>query len=139
MKALAALTRERSPILPDLPTAHEQGLTGFDAYTWNAVFLPKGTPPALVTKLNAALVAVMEMPAFRERLAYARPHRRGAGAPDARLSGKLRRKRNREMGGPDQGQRREGGLMSSFAAARTSRIAVRSAIFTRARAGRGTA
>ena len=67
-KALAALTRERSPILPDLPTAHEQGLAGFDAYTWNAVFLPKGTPPALVQKLNAALVAVMANPAFRERL-----------------------------------------------------------------------
>jgi tripartite-type tricarboxylate transporter receptor subunit TctC len=66
VKAIAALTRERSPILPDLPTAHEQGLTGFDAYTWNAVFLPKG--PALVKKLNEALVAVMENPAFRERL-----------------------------------------------------------------------
>src|SRR5690349_16904272 len=42
VKAIAALTRERSPTLPDLPTAHEQGLTGFDAYTWNAVLLPKG-------------------------------------------------------------------------------------------------
>jgi tripartite-type tricarboxylate transporter receptor subunit TctC len=68
VKALAALTRERSPILPDLPTAHEQGLTGFDAYTWNAVFLPKGTPPALVAQLNRALVAVMDTAAFRERL-----------------------------------------------------------------------
>ena len=52
VNAIAALTRERSPILPDLPTAHEQGLTDFDAYTWNAVFLPKGTPAALVDKLN---------------------------------------------------------------------------------------
>ena len=68
VKALAALTRERSPILPDLPTAHEQGLTGFDAYTWNAVFLPKGTPPALVAQLNRALVTVMDTAAFRERL-----------------------------------------------------------------------
>ena len=68
VKALAALTRERSPILPGLPTAHEQGLKDFDAYTWNAVFLPKGTPPVLVQKLNAALVAVMDNPAFRERL-----------------------------------------------------------------------
>jgi tripartite-type tricarboxylate transporter receptor subunit TctC len=67
-KAIAALTRERSPILPDLPTAHEQGLTGFDAYTWNAVFLPKGTPPTLAKKLNQALVTVMGNPAFRERL-----------------------------------------------------------------------
>jgi tripartite-type tricarboxylate transporter receptor subunit TctC len=68
VKAIAALSRERSPILPDLPTAHEQGLTGFDAYTWNAVLLPKGTPAALVKKLNDALVAVMDNPAFRERL-----------------------------------------------------------------------
>jgi tripartite-type tricarboxylate transporter receptor subunit TctC len=68
VKAIAALTRERSPILPNLPTAHEQGLTGFDAYTWNAIFLPKGTPPVLVKRLNDALVAVMDNPAFRERL-----------------------------------------------------------------------
>jgi tripartite-type tricarboxylate transporter receptor subunit TctC len=68
VKAIAALTRERSPILPELPTAHEQGLKNFDAYTWNAVFLPKGTPPALVNKLNAALGAVMDNAAFRERL-----------------------------------------------------------------------
>jgi tripartite-type tricarboxylate transporter receptor subunit TctC len=68
VKAIAALSRERSPILPDLPTAHEQGLTGFDAYTWNAVLLPKGTPAALVKKLNDVLVAVMDNPAFRERL-----------------------------------------------------------------------
>jgi len=69
VKAIAALTRERSPILPELPTAHEQGLKDFDAYTWNAVFLPKGTPAALVSKLNAALGAVMDNAAFRERLA----------------------------------------------------------------------
>jgi tripartite-type tricarboxylate transporter receptor subunit TctC len=68
VKAIAALSRARSPILPDLPSAHEQGLTDFDAYTWNAVFMPKGTPPALVDKLNAAIVKVMDNPAFRERL-----------------------------------------------------------------------
>ena len=68
VRAIAALTRERSPILPDLPTAHEQGLTDFDAYTWNAVFLPKGTPAALVIKLNAALSAAMDKAGFRERL-----------------------------------------------------------------------
>jgi tripartite-type tricarboxylate transporter receptor subunit TctC len=68
VKAIAALTRERSPILPNLPTAHEQGLRDFDAYTWNAVFMPKSTPPTLVKKLNDALVTVMDKPAFRERL-----------------------------------------------------------------------
>jgi tripartite-type tricarboxylate transporter receptor subunit TctC len=65
---MATLSRERSPVLPNLATAHEQGLTNFDAYTWNAVFLPKGTPPAIVGKVNAALVKVMDLPAARERL-----------------------------------------------------------------------
>jgi tripartite-type tricarboxylate transporter receptor subunit TctC len=68
VKAIATLSRERAPVLPDLATAHEQGLNNFDAYTWNAVFLPKGSPPAIVSKLNAALVQVMNRPAFVERL-----------------------------------------------------------------------
>jgi tripartite-type tricarboxylate transporter receptor subunit TctC len=68
VKAIATLSRERSPVLPDLPTAHEQGLTNFDAYTWNAIFLPKGTPAAIVDKVNAALVKVMDLPAARQRL-----------------------------------------------------------------------
>jgi tripartite-type tricarboxylate transporter receptor subunit TctC len=68
VKAVATLSRERTPVLPDLGTAHEQGLRDFDAYTWNAVFLPKGTSPEVVGKLNAALVQVMNRPAFVERL-----------------------------------------------------------------------
>jgi tripartite-type tricarboxylate transporter receptor subunit TctC len=68
VKALALLATARSPALPDLATADEQGLAGFEAYSWNAIFLPRGTPPAIVAKLNAALVAVMDMPAFRDRM-----------------------------------------------------------------------
>jgi tripartite-type tricarboxylate transporter receptor subunit TctC len=68
VKAMATLSRERSPVLPSLPTAHEQGLTNFDAYTWNAIFLPKGTPAVIVDKVNAALVKVMDLPAARQRL-----------------------------------------------------------------------
>jgi tripartite-type tricarboxylate transporter receptor subunit TctC len=68
VKALATLSRERTPVLPDLATAHEQGLRNFDAYTWNAVFLPKAAPAAIVGKLNAALVQVMNRPAFQDRL-----------------------------------------------------------------------
>jgi tripartite-type tricarboxylate transporter receptor subunit TctC len=68
VKALALLATTRSPALPDLATADEQGLAGFEAYSWNAIFLPRGTPPAIVAKLNAALVAVMDMPAFRDRM-----------------------------------------------------------------------
>jgi tripartite-type tricarboxylate transporter receptor subunit TctC len=68
VKALATLSRERSPVLPDLPTAHEQGLKDFDVYSWNAVFLPKGTPPELVAKLNAALSKVIDQGAVRRKL-----------------------------------------------------------------------
>jgi tripartite-type tricarboxylate transporter receptor subunit TctC len=68
VKALATLSRERTPVLPDLATAHEQGLRNFDAYTWNAVFLPKASPAAIVGKLNAALVQVMNRPTFQDRL-----------------------------------------------------------------------
>ena len=68
VKAIATMSRERAAVLPDLATAHEQGLRDFDAYTWNAIFLPKATPPAIINKLNAALVQVMNRPAFQERL-----------------------------------------------------------------------
>jgi tripartite-type tricarboxylate transporter receptor subunit TctC len=69
VKAFAMLSRERSPVLPDLPTAHEQGLKDFDVYSWNAVFLPKATPPELVGKLNGALSKVLDLPPVRGRLA----------------------------------------------------------------------
>jgi tripartite-type tricarboxylate transporter receptor subunit TctC len=69
VQAIAMLSRARSPVMPDLPTAHEQGLTGFDIYSWNAVFLPKATPPEIVGKLNAALGKVMDDPAVRAKLA----------------------------------------------------------------------
>ena len=69
VKALAMLSRERSPLLPELATAHEQGLVDFDIRSWNAVFLPKGTPPAIVGRLNAALARVIDEPAVRGKLA----------------------------------------------------------------------
>ena len=67
VKAIAVLNDTRSPALPDVPTAMEQG---FDvkAYTWNAFFLPKGTPEAIVQKLNHAMVEAMKTPAIREKL-----------------------------------------------------------------------
>src|SRR5215218_9963902 len=68
VKAIATLTRARSPVLPDLPTAHEKGLPNFEAYTWNAFFLPKGTPEPIVKKLHDATVQAMDKPAVRDRL-----------------------------------------------------------------------
>src|SRR5262245_60902051 len=68
VKGLAAMTRERTSLLANLPSAHEQGLTNFDTSSWNAFFLPKGTPPAIIQKLHDATVATMEAPAVQERL-----------------------------------------------------------------------
>ena len=67
VKAIAVLNDTRSPALPDAPTAMEQG---FDvkAYTWNAFFLPKATPPVIVERLNHAMVEAIKTPAIREKL-----------------------------------------------------------------------
>jgi tripartite-type tricarboxylate transporter receptor subunit TctC len=67
VKAIAILTKQRSRVLPDVPTAIEQGFD-VEAYTWNAFFLPKGTPEAIVRKLNQATVKAMKAPALREKL-----------------------------------------------------------------------
>ena len=68
VKALATLTRERSPVLPNLPTAHEQGLTDFDAPLWFALFLPKGAPDPVARRLNGALSDALDTPDVRRRL-----------------------------------------------------------------------
>jgi tripartite-type tricarboxylate transporter receptor subunit TctC len=68
VKAIAILTRNRSPSLPALASAHEQGLASFEAGAWNAIFLPGGTPAAIVQKLHCAAVAAMEAPEVRSRL-----------------------------------------------------------------------
>lgn len=68
VKALAMMSKTRSPALPDVPTTVEQGVDA-QAYSWNAVFLPKGAPDDVVKKLNAAAVEAMNTPAFRDRLA----------------------------------------------------------------------
>jgi tripartite-type tricarboxylate transporter receptor subunit TctC len=68
VKALAMLTKQRSPALPDVPTALEQGLD-VEAYTWNAIFLPKGAPADIVKKLHDVTLEAMHTPAVKERLA----------------------------------------------------------------------
>jgi tripartite-type tricarboxylate transporter receptor subunit TctC len=67
VKGLAIMTKDRAAVLPNLPTALEQG-TDVQAYTWSAVFLPKGAPDAIVQKLNGAIVHTMKTPAIRQRL-----------------------------------------------------------------------
>jgi len=67
VKPIAMLTKARSSVEPNIPTAAEQGLD-VQAYTWNAIFLPKGTPAPIVKKLNAAMVEAMKTPAVKDKL-----------------------------------------------------------------------
>jgi tripartite-type tricarboxylate transporter receptor subunit TctC len=68
VKAIALLSRERSPLAPDLATAHEQGLADFEAISWSGLFLPKGTPAPIVTKLNLAVSEAIGSQAVQDRM-----------------------------------------------------------------------
>jgi len=68
MKALAIMTRNRSPLLPSLASAHEQGLADFNSYFWSGFFLPRDTPAAVVQKLHAAAVETLNSSSVQERL-----------------------------------------------------------------------
>jgi tripartite-type tricarboxylate transporter receptor subunit TctC len=68
VKAIAIFQSKRSPAMPSLRTAEEQGTKDLIAYTWNALFLPKGAPAPIVAKLNSAAVGAISTPAVRDRL-----------------------------------------------------------------------
>lgn len=68
VRVLAQGGSTRSRLLPDLPTVAET-LPGYEAVTWYALFAPRATPPAIVVKLNAAIVKILSDPALAQRLA----------------------------------------------------------------------
>jgi tripartite-type tricarboxylate transporter receptor subunit TctC len=68
VKAFAVTAKERLATAPDIPTMDEAGLPGFYISVWHALWLPKGTPKEIVTKLNAAVVDALADPAVRKRL-----------------------------------------------------------------------
>jgi tripartite-type tricarboxylate transporter receptor subunit TctC len=68
VKGLAILDTKRSPALPNVPTAAEEGTPDLVAYTWNAIFLPKDAPDAVVKRLHDAALEAMHTPAVHDRL-----------------------------------------------------------------------
>src|SRR6187551_133347 len=68
IKAYAVATPERNPSLPNVPTTTEAGLPKYQASAWNAIFAPKGTPPAITAKLNAAAAKALDDETVRKRL-----------------------------------------------------------------------
>lgn len=69
LRALAVTTAERSRLLPDLPAMREEGVAGFDLFSWNAVFAPAGTPRPIVDGLNGELRRILDRLDVRDRLA----------------------------------------------------------------------
>jgi tripartite-type tricarboxylate transporter receptor subunit TctC len=68
VKAIAVMAPNRSAIIPDVPTAAEQGLPGVESSVWNAFFLPKGAPRPVVEALNRAMSGMLDDPVVRKRL-----------------------------------------------------------------------
>ncbi|HEY2817037.1 MAG TPA: tripartite tricarboxylate transporter substrate binding protein [Casimicrobiaceae bacterium] len=68
LRALAVTTAKRSAIAPDIPTLSESGLAGYEVGSWQGVFAPAGTPPAIVARLNTEIVKIINLPEVKEKL-----------------------------------------------------------------------
>ncbi|HAU56169.1 MAG TPA: MFS transporter, partial [Comamonadaceae bacterium] len=68
IKVLGVASRQRSAMLPEVPTVAEAGLTDYEAYSWAALFAPAKTPQAVVNKINADFNTALKDPAVRQRL-----------------------------------------------------------------------
>lgn len=69
LRALAVTTAQRNPAFPDLPTAVEAGVAGYEFASWGGVFVPAQTPRAVIDKLNAGIVEALALPDIRKRFA----------------------------------------------------------------------
>lgn len=69
LKALAVTGLQRSPVLPDVPTVAESGITNFESFNWFGLLAPANTPPAIISQLHLVTVKVMRDPALAERFA----------------------------------------------------------------------
>jgi tripartite-type tricarboxylate transporter receptor subunit TctC len=68
LRALGVLGAKRSPLLPDVPTIAESGVPGYELTNWFGLLVPAGTARELITRINGAVVKVLQQPDVRERL-----------------------------------------------------------------------
>jgi tripartite-type tricarboxylate transporter receptor subunit TctC len=68
VRALAVTGRKRMAQLPNVPTVSEEGVTGFEDGSWNAIFAPAATPPDIVLAIQQVMARVLADPQVRERL-----------------------------------------------------------------------
>jgi len=66
LRALAVSSRQRHPLLPAVPTMAEEGLADFEALSWQGLFVPAGTPPAVLERLNAEVVKAVRAPDLKD-------------------------------------------------------------------------
>jgi tripartite-type tricarboxylate transporter receptor subunit TctC len=69
IKVYAVTTKKRVPSMPDVPTAAEAGLPNFEVAVWHGLYAPKGTPKAVIDRLNAALKVALKDPTLKQRFA----------------------------------------------------------------------
>jgi len=69
VRGLAVTGAQRSSVLPDLPTAAESGIPGYEVSAWFGIFAPAGVPQPVIQRLNAEFVRALQQPDLRERLA----------------------------------------------------------------------
>ncbi|MBP8294480.1 MAG: tripartite tricarboxylate transporter substrate binding protein [Burkholderiales bacterium] len=67
IRAIGVSTAKRIPLLPDVPTLAEQGITGYDVTAWAGLFAPAGTPDAILDRLNAEVVKIFKTPELQKR------------------------------------------------------------------------
>lgn len=93
LRPLAVTSSQRFPQLKDVPTFAEAGIADFTIGTWHGVLAPAGTPPAIVSKINADINAILQTPEFRDALAKQGNVAAQALTPaqfSAKLSGELK-------------------------------------------------
>ena len=73
VRALGVGAAKRQAALPDVPTAAEAGLPGYDVANWVGIVAPAGTPAAIVDKLNKEIAAIMQSPEMQKQLANQGP------------------------------------------------------------------
>ena len=82
LKALVVTSRERSKLLPEVPTVNESGIPGFEMAQWQGMVAPAGTPPEILARLHAELLKAMRLPVVMEKLAAIGMENATSASPD---------------------------------------------------------
>ena len=111
IKAYAVTDKIRLAAAPDIPTVDEAGVPGLHIAIWHGIWTPKGTPKAIIDKLNAAIVETLADAGVRERLAQLGPGDSRTRAADPAGAVRPPPRRDREVVADHQGGEHQGGMI----------------------------